>query len=106
MENMNLVIEKYLAEHENELFEDLRYLVSFPSVISAPEEGAPFGRECRRCLEAAAGLFERDGFEAEIAADGSYALAYYGIQTRSYSVRLHRFKRRDGYEGCQKLQEE
>ena len=35
-------IEKYVEEHQKELFEDLKYIVSFPSVKGPAEPDAPF----------------------------------------------------------------
>lgn len=69
-------IERYLRAHADEMFADLKYLVSFPSVKGEPEPGAPYGRNCAECLRAAADLYRKNGFEAEVYDERGYALAY------------------------------
>jgi len=79
----------YLHEHKDEIFADLGYLVSFPSIKSAPAEGAPFGLDSARCLAACAELYRKNGFGTEVFADLGYALAYFGPKpeaTDEYSV--------------------
>ena len=83
-------IEKYVEEHQKELFEDLKYIVSFPSVKGPAEPDAPFGRACADCLAACVELFRKNGFDAVISADGTYALAYLGARPE---------EAKDGYTG-------
>lgn len=67
----------FIDENWDAIVEDLRTLVSIPSV-SVPEEaqeGAPFGVEARRAVDAFAGIARRMGFDAGAdVADG-----YFGV---------------------------
>ncbi len=78
----------YFEAHKKEMIDDLFSLARIPSVCGAREGDAPFGKACAEALEAARALFEREGFETETAADGSYALAYYGGKAIGQSVGL------------------
>ncbi len=71
-------ITAWLDTHFSELLTDWIELCRIPSIKSAPEEGAPYGKECKRALEFATGLFEKYGFETELDTKGGYALAYFG----------------------------
>ena len=77
MQNTADIVKEYLTAHKREMIEDMKYIVSFPSVKTSPEPDAPFGRNCADCLAAAASLYTRDGFETEIYAASGYALSYY-----------------------------
>ena len=49
-EKWKLMAEKWIADHKEELIQEIQELVRIPSV-SHPEEaapGAPFGAECRK----------------------------------------------------------
>ncbi|MBO7171105.1 MAG: Sapep family Mn(2+)-dependent dipeptidase [Clostridia bacterium] len=78
----------YFKAHEKEMIADLFTLARIPSIVSEREGDAPFGRPCAEALEAARALFEREGFDTEMAADGSYALVYYGGRDIGKSVGL------------------
>lgn len=78
----------YFEAHKKEMIDDLFSLARIPSICGAREGDAPFGRPCAEALEAARALFEKAGFETETAADGSYALAYYGGKEIGKSVGL------------------
>ena len=58
IEQIRQKAEEYLPS-ETEL---LKQLIAIPSVKGEPEEGAPFGRECRRVLEFAEKTLKDDGF--------------------------------------------
>ena len=60
--------------HREDLVAELSSLVAIPSVRGEAEEGAPYGRECRRALDAALALFEKRG--ASVRCDeGHYGFA-------------------------------
>lgn len=44
-------IHNYVQSHRDEIINMLKNLVKIPSIQSAPEEGAPFGRECAEALD-------------------------------------------------------
>jgi len=81
-------VRNYFASHKDEILADLFSLVRIPSVRSEAEEGMPYGKESYRCLAASLKLFTDAGFDGEISADGSYALAYYGGNELAKSVAL------------------
>ena len=51
----------YIRAHADELLAELAALIQIPSVVSEPEDGAPYGREPLRCLEHMLALCERLG---------------------------------------------
>ena len=51
-----------VAALKDELIADLQRWISVPSVLSAPEENAPFGKETRRMLDMALADAEKYGF--------------------------------------------
>ena len=57
----------WLAEHQQEMIDELQGFVRIPSVSRADlaQEGAPFGPECRRALEHAVARGQHWGFEAK-----------------------------------------
>lgn len=65
----------YVASHKYGILSDLCTLVRIPSVMGEAEDGAPFGRKCSECLEAAVKLYEKNGFRTVISGDKSYAVA-------------------------------
>ncbi len=65
----------WLDEHRDEIVAELMSLVRIPSVRGDAADGAPFGVECRRALEASAQLLADRGFAAKIEAERGYALA-------------------------------
>ena len=71
-------VKAYIYGHEEEIVADLFRLVRIPSVKSEAEEGAPFGKECRRALDDAVSLFRENGFDASVKCDGMYGIATYG----------------------------
>ena len=56
----------FFASREDELVSVLERLCRHPSVRGPEEEGAPFGRECLKCLKDAAAIFEERGFTARL----------------------------------------
>lgn len=55
-------ISKKSAEYLDSAVELLKELISHKSIMGEPEEGAPYGRECAQCLEAAERILKADGF--------------------------------------------
>lgn len=82
-------VRQYVYAQEENIVKDLFTLCAIPSVKSAPLPLAPFGKECRRALDASVRLFQRNGFEAEVKGDGLYALANYGEGERSIGIFAH-----------------
>ena len=70
-------IKAYISDKRPFIESTLARLVRIPSVRSAPEPGAPYGRECRRALEETTAIFNENGFSAEVYDDG-YSLAHCG----------------------------
>lgn len=70
-----LKVEKYLKENKDSIKNDLIRLVKIPSVETAPEDGAPFGKNCLLALNEAVALFNENGFSAETRDGGKYGIA-------------------------------
>lgn len=56
-------IKNYIYSHKDEMLSVLSQLVAIPSVKGEPAEGAPFGTEPRRALDAMLKICEQSGFE-------------------------------------------
>lgn len=81
-------IKAYISDKRPFIESTLARLVRIPSVRSAPEPGAPYGRECRHVLDETAAIFRENGFAAEVSDDG-YSLAHYGGGVRKIGVFGH-----------------
>ena len=68
-------IRAYFDAHKEEIIKDLKELVSYPSIESAPLPGAPFGQACRDALDAAVDMFNKEGFESSVCSEGKYGIA-------------------------------
>lgn len=81
---------KEAERYYDEFLRDLNTLVSIESVKdeTTAQEGAPFGRECRRALDAMLEIAKRDGFETENY-DGYAGLVTYGNGEESVGVLGH-----------------
>lgn len=79
-------LRSYFSAHREEMISDLFALVRIPSIAAEREGDAPFGKACAEALDVARSLFEREGFETELSADGRYALAYFGGRDIGKSV--------------------
>lgn len=53
----------FIEENMEGIIGDIKTIVDIPSVISHPEEGAPYGKEIKRALEEALKIADRMGFE-------------------------------------------
>ncbi len=75
MENWYSSVEKYINENRDNIVNDLKELVRYPSISRAGEDNLPFGIEVDRALSAAAELFNNSGIPTEVKHDDGYALA-------------------------------
>ena len=76
-------IHNYVQSHRDEIINMLKNLVKIPSVQSAPEEGAQFGRACAEVLDYVKSCWQKNGFDTEFHQDGGYLLSYYGEGEKS-----------------------
>lgn len=58
-------IKKRVEQEIPEIIKNMKTLVSFPSMRGEPEEGAPFGIENRKCLDAALEILDGYGFKTK-----------------------------------------
>ena len=58
-------IQQWLRDHEQELLADYRAMLQIPSLESAAEPNAPFGKESRRALDLALTLSEKAGLRTK-----------------------------------------
>jgi len=70
-------IKKWIEINREEIISEWIEFCKIPSVVSEPEEGAPFGSEAKRALVYTANIFEKHGFTARIESD-SYMVSDYG----------------------------
>ena len=79
----------WIAKNRDKIVSDWIELVKIPSIESAPEDGAPFGRECLRALQKAADIYRSRGFKAELKEENRYGLAEYGNGEKSICLFTH-----------------
>ena len=82
-------IDAYLAEHRDEIVEDLKKLVSQKSVRQDPTADCPFGDDVRKGLELGKAMAIDHGFEAEIYDGNMYALARSGEGDKTIGLFAH-----------------
>ncbi len=82
-------IDEYIKSNEAEILGVITDLVKHPSVLGDAEDGAPFGKECRACLDAAVDTMKKYGFDAKVADSGKYGLATYGKSEHSIGIFAH-----------------
>ncbi len=83
-------VKKFLLDNRENITEALCELIRIPSVKSEPEaEGAPFGKECRRCLDLACKMFEKHGYTVTVPRHGKYGVAEYGEGEKSIGIFVH-----------------
>ncbi|MEG1686540.1 MAG: Sapep family Mn(2+)-dependent dipeptidase [Angelakisella sp.] len=61
--SIDAAIDRYLAEHRAAIVEDLKTLVSIPSVSGHAEGAFPFGKGCAAVLDAALAMAEKKGLQ-------------------------------------------
>ena len=67
-----------MRRYRDRIVADVCRLVEIPSVLSQGEEGAPFGREVERCLDAALEMMAGLGFRTCKDPGGKYGWAEVG----------------------------
>ncbi len=82
------IIKKWLENNREDIIDEWIKLAEIPSVMSEPEDGAPYGKECARALKASAELFEKSGFKTNIY-DKGYALADFGDNEKTIGFFCH-----------------
>ncbi len=82
-------MDKHLAEHKDEILNAILDLAKYPSIMEKAADGAPFGKPCRRCLDAAVELMNRHGFCAKVSSGGSYGLAQFGNGNKTIGIFTH-----------------
>ena len=70
-------VNQYIEEHFDEMLQNLIDLVKIRSVVSDPEEGAPFGKEPRRAMQYVLDLAENLGLKV-VNLDNKVCYAEYG----------------------------
>lgn len=87
--SVDKLIVKWLDENKERIITKWIELAKIPSITSAREENAPFGKECAKALEYAASLFDTDGIDVKVYKDGGYALAHYGKGEKTVGLFSH-----------------
>ena len=82
-------VHNYVQTHKDEMINILKELVKIPSVRSAPEEGAPFGRACADVLEYVKSCWQKNGLDTELCQESGYLLSYYGEGEKSIGLFAH-----------------
>ena len=82
-------LDAFVAVNKENMLADLCTLARIPSVAGDAEPDAPFGKECAEALEAAAALFEREGFSVKRMPKDGYAVAYYGDGSEDIGIFGH-----------------
>lgn len=82
-------IHEYIWSHKEEMIEELKKLVSFPSYQQNVTEEYPFGKECAEVFEYVKELYESHGFETEADSEGGYLLSYLGDGEKSLGLFAH-----------------
>lgn len=82
-------IRSYIDSNEDQIIQDLKELVSIPSLRSKAEPGMPFGPACAQAVDAAAELFERNGYSTDRRIERGYALVHAGSGTKTVGLFCH-----------------
>ena len=83
------MIAAYMSEKRDFITSTLTRLVKIPSVRSAPEPGAPYGRKCAEALEETRKIYEENGFATEIHQESGYLLARSGGRGKQIGIFAH-----------------
>ncbi len=82
-------ISNYIHSKRDEIVNELKKLISVPSVNSKSEAGAPYGVECRRALEVTDEIYSAYGLKSEYSEDKSYLLTHYGKGEKTIGIFSH-----------------
>ncbi len=82
-------IHEYIWSHQEEMIEELKKLVSFPSVQQNVSEEYPYGKECDEIFQYVKELYEANGFQTEADREGGYLLSYLGDSEKSLGLFAH-----------------
>ena len=82
-------IHEYINAHKDEITKTLKEIIKIPSIRGEAEVGAPFGKACADVLEHIKRLYEKNGFESELDAEGGYLLSYFGEGEVSLGLFAH-----------------
>lgn len=82
-------IHEYIQSHRDEMIDQLKKLVAFPSVQKNVSAEYPYGKECHEVLDYTKTLYEQHGFATEIDHEGGYLLSYYGEGDSSIGLFAH-----------------
>lgn len=86
---LTLKMDEYLAKNKEEIIQSIIELSKYPSVMSEPAPGAPYGKACRECLDASAKVMKDGGFEISFNKDGKYAVASFGTGEKAIGLFAH-----------------
>ncbi len=82
-------IKNWIQKNQNRIIESWIELAKIPSIKSDAKENAPFGENCARALEYAAGLFKGEGISCTLDRDGGYAVASFGTGDKTIGIFSH-----------------
>ena len=81
-------VKAWIEENRQEIIDLWLELARIPSVVSEPEEGAPYGKDAKKALDYCADMFAKYGFPTRIGED-TYALSTYGEGKKSIGLFGH-----------------
>ena len=82
-------MDEYIALHKDEMLDVILNLAKYPSILEEGTDGAPFGKPCRECLDAAVEIMKQHGFTGGVSSDGSYGLMNYGSGDKTIGLFAH-----------------
>ncbi len=82
-------MDDYLAACKEEILDCVMTLARFPSIAAEPLPDAPYGKECRKCLDAAVDIMKKGGFDARVCSGGKYGLATLGDGEKTIGLFAH-----------------
>lgn len=85
----NRLLDKWINDNRTDVLNKWTELARIPSIKAAPEDGAPFGLNCKAALYKAASFFEEKGFEAKINGNNTYALCAFGAGEKKIGLFSH-----------------
>ncbi len=82
-------IKNWIEKNKNRIIENWIELARIPSIKSEARENAPFGENCAKALEFAAGLFKGEGISCALDKEGGYAVASFGSGDKTIGIFSH-----------------